>query len=358
MSAGFSARRGIALYLLVWMMLALLFAALMTATLGASWIRAFLFAVPATMVYAVAAGFSSYYLCRAYPLADKRPVAIVSVFLVSAMFAAAFWTSFCLVWDNMWLALELDWAGLGMAPQMRAIIFSLGVILYGLAAVAHYLAIEFERARAAERRGFTAALAAQEAELRMLRSQIDPHFLFNSLNSISALTSIDAARARAMTLQLADFFRHSLSLEAHQRVTLADEAMLATRFLAIEQVRFGARLVVHQEISADAAACLLPPMILQPLVENAVKHGIGSLPGGGAIHIRGWRAGSVLHVVVENDVDPDAGGSGTLGIGLENVRLRLTASYAHEASVHAGRDDNRFRVALQLPADTGEFACA
>ncbi len=358
MTAGLSARRGIALYLLVWLMLALLFAALIGATLAATWSQAVLFAVPATMVYAVAAGFSSYYLCRAYPLAEKRPLAIVSVFLVSAVFSGAFWTSFCMMWDGMWLSLSLDWAGVGMAPQMRAIIFSLGVILYGLASMVHYLAIEFERARAAERRGFEAALAAQEAELRMLRSQIDPHFLFNSLNSISALTSIDAARARAMTLQLADFFRHSLGLEAHQRVTLDAEAMLADRFLAIEAVRFGARLAVRQEIADDARNCLLPPMILQPLVENAVKHGIGSLPEGGEVHISAWRAGSILHVVVDNDVDADMRDGNARGIGLANVRQRLSTMYGHQASVHWARENNRFRVALQLPAHTGEQPCA
>src|SRR5690606_35448398 len=142
-------------------------------------------------------------------------------------------------------------------------------------ACAHYLALEFERARGLERRELELRLLAQDAELRMLRTQIDPHFLFNSLNSISALTAIDAGAARDMTLQLAGFFRQTLGLEAHRKVTLRAELELVERFLAIERVRFGPRLAVERQVSTDAEACLLPPMILQPLVENAVKHGIG-----------------------------------------------------------------------------------
>jgi len=188
----------------------------------------------------------------------------------------------------------------------------------------------------------------------MLRTQIDPHFLFNSLNSISALTSQDPQRARAMTLQLAEFFRHTLGLEAHRKVTLEAEARLVMHFLAIEKVRFGARLMVEQEIAEDAKECLLPPMILQPLVENAVKHGIGQLPGGGTVRIKAVRSGSLLQVEVENDVDEDLPAASGNGIGLANVRQRLAALYGHEASVSWTRAQQTFRVALTLPAETTE----
>ncbi|UUZ54921.1 histidine kinase [Massilia sp. H-1] len=234
--------------------------------------QALLFAIPVTLVYGCAAGFSSYYLCRAYPLADKAIVAILAVFGFSAMISAMLWTAFAIMWNGLWQEL-----GVPLTAPLRATVFGLGVVLYGLSAIAHYLAIEFQRARSAERRELESQLMAQEAELRMLRTQIDPHFLFNSLNSISALTSQDPKRAREMTLQLAEFFRHTLGLEAHRKVTLEAEAKLLMHFLAIEKVRFGARLMVEQDIAEDANACLLPPMILQPLVENAVKHGIGQL---------------------------------------------------------------------------------
>jgi two-component system, LytTR family, sensor histidine kinase AlgZ len=346
-----STRRGAALYLLVWLMLGIVLAALVVAATGAGWINALLFALPATLVYGCAAGFSSYYLCSAYPLADKPIISIVLVLSVSAMISALLWSAFCVAWNSLWQEL-----GVPLAAPLKAAIFGLGMILYGLSAIAHYLAIEFQRARAAERRELESRLMAQEAELRMLRTQIDPHFLFNSLNSISALTSQNPAGAREMTLQLAEFFRHTLGLEAHRRVSLEAEVKLLMHFLAIEKVRFGARLTVEQEIGDDAKSCLLPPMILQPLVENAVKHGIGNLPGGGTVRIAARREGSLLHVRIENDVDADLArfGAGAGGIGLANVRQRLVTIYGHLASVNWMREDQHFRVVLTLPFETTE----
>jgi LytS/YehU family sensor histidine kinase len=238
--------------------------------------------------------------------------------------------------------------------------FALGVILYGLAAAVNYLLIEAERVRQLETRELQIRLTAQDAELRMLRTQVDPHFLFNSLNSISALTSIDPAAARAMTLRLAAFFRLSLGLHADRKVALDRELALVRDFLAIEQVRFGERLRFEAAVSPETEACLVPPMLLQPLVENAVKHGIGQMIDSGLVRIRAVRAGSLLRIAVENDVDPDSpcrkGIDTGTGTGLENVRRRLAAAYGIEASVHWGREGNTFRVELALPAEPAEVA--
>ncbi len=349
MQGSFSTRRGAALYLLVWTMLGIVVAALAVGATGAGWIDSLLFAIPATLMYGCAAGFSSYYLCRAYPLSDKRLMSILLVVGVSAIISAALWTGFCILWNGMWQVV-----GPLLAAPFRATIFGLGVMLYGLSAIANYLAIEFQRARNAERRELESQLMAQEAELRMLRTQIDPHFLFNSLNSISALTSHNPAGAREMTLQLSEFFRHTLGLEAHRKVTLDAEVKLLTHFLAIEKVRFGARLQVEQSIDPQAGACLLPPMILQPLVENAVKHGIGNLPAGGTIRIEARREGSILRVWIENEVDEDLPAASGKGIGLANVRQRLATLYGHEASVSWTREDQSFQVVLALPFETTE----
>ncbi|RSZ59798.1 histidine kinase [Massilia atriviolacea] len=352
MQGPFSTRRGAGLYLLAWLLLAIVFAGLIVAASGAAWTGGLLFTVPVTLLYGCAAGFSAYYLCRAYPLGERSAVSVLAVFAAASTLASLLWTALCSAWNAVCEAIT-------MSAPLHAAIFGLGVMLYALSAVAHYLALEFQRARAAERRELEVALMAQDAELRMLRTQIDPHFLFNSLNSISALTSIDPARARDMTVRLADFFRHSLGLEAGRKVTLEAEATLALHFVAIEKVRFGARLNIEQDIDPAALACLLPPMILQPLVENAVKHGIAQLTGGGTIRIAAQRAGSILKIVVENDIDADPPAAGGNGIGLANVRQRLAATYGHEASIHWAREAQQFRVALSLPAHTTENeACA
>jgi LytS/YehU family sensor histidine kinase len=155
-----------------------------------------------------------------------------------------------------------------------------------------------------------------------------------------------------MVNELAAFFRHSLGLPVDRKVTLAQELTLVRHFVAIEQVRFGPRLRFEAEVGEGAGECLLPPMLLQPLVENAVKHGIGQMVEPGTIRIQAARAGSLLRIQVENDVDPDCVPKTGMGIGLENVRQRLATSYGHEASARWAREETCFRVALTLPFDT------
>lgn len=352
MQGPFASRRGAALYLLACLLLALVLAALVSSTTGAGWINSVLFTVPLLLLYGVGCGFSAYYLCRAWPLAQQSGMSILAVFVVSAAMASAGWTGLGNAWNALLQSTGEPWAGIDMGAMLKALMFALGVVLYGLSALGNYLAIELAKVRESERRELEARVTAQDAELRMLRSQIDPHFLFNSLNSISALTSINPAGARAMTLRLADFFRHTLGLEAHRKVTLEAEVTLALHFLAIEQVRFGDRLTVERDVADDALACLLPPMILQPLVENAVKHGIGNLTEGGAVRIAAARVGSQLRLAVENDVDADLPAAPGSGIGLANVRQRLAAAYGAQAAIHWTRRGNRFRVELTLPFET------
>jgi sensor histidine kinase YesM len=353
-------------YLLAWLMLGLLMAAMLVFG-GAGWAASLLFAVPLALLYAYATGFSAYYVCRAWPLGQAPAAVVVAAIAITAACAAALWCAIGAAWNSLLATLVAALAPqagtLVLSAPVLASMFGLGMILYGLAAVVNYLLIESERVRRLETQRLQMRLAARDAELRMLRAQIDPHFLFNSLNSISALTSLDPAGARAMTLQLADFFRHTLGLCADRPVTLAEELGLVRRFVAIEQLRFGARLRFEEAVDPDAGDCLLPPMLLQPLVENAIKHGIGGMIGPGTVRIAAARGGSVLRIRIENDVDADdafaasgttsgatSGTASGIGLGLDNVRQRLAAAYAHRASVHAARAGTRFVVELALPA--------
>jgi two-component system sensor histidine kinase AlgZ len=369
----FASWRSTRLYLLAWLMLGLLLAAMLAAG-GADWSASLLFAVPLAIVYAYATGYSAYYVCRAYPLGQAPLPAIVAGVGLSAACVAALWCGLGLAWRSLLASLRLTLgeqpppalhgelvAGLAAgAPQLAPLLapmFGLGVILYGLAVAVNYLVLESERVRRLETQELETRLMARDAELRMLRTQVDPHFLFNSLNSISALTTLDPAGARAMTLRLAEFFRHSLGLQADRKVTLDTELELVRHFLAIEQVRFGERLRVAIEADADALSCLLPPLLLQPLAENAVKHGIGRMLEPGLVRIEAARAGSLLRIRIENDVDADEadekGAPGGAGIGADNVRRRLAAAYGHEAGARWTREEGRFRVELVLPAETG-----
>jgi two-component system, LytTR family, sensor histidine kinase AlgZ len=214
-----------------------------------------------------------------------------------------------------------------------------------------YVLIAFEASRAAEARALETSILARDAELRALKAQVNPHFLFNSLNSISALTSIDPARAREMCILLGDFLRMTLGLGEKAAVPLREELELLKRFLAIEKVRFGARLQVDEQIDPQAESCLVPPLILQPLVENAIVHGIANLTQGGTVRLKvlcneGW-----LQISIENSFDPEAARSRKGGLGLSNVRQRVEARYPKQGSVRAEAEEDSFRVYISIPAE-------
>jgi two-component system, LytTR family, sensor histidine kinase AlgZ len=346
---------GLALYLAVWSLIAPALGKVVSLVAPSPVPNAMLFAVPGTLLFAVAAGFSAYYLCRANPLGGaKHPGLVLLALGAGAALISLVWIGALQLWNMVCLSFGLWWAGIPFSAQLMALLFTLGLLLYGLLAAINYLGIEFVRARNAEKRELEMQLLAQDAELRMLRTQIDPHFLFNSLNSISALTSQDPKGAREMTLQLASFFRQSLGMESHRKVSLEQEMVLIRHFLAIEKVRFGERLLVEEAVEKGALECCVPPMIIQPLVENAIKHGISQLPEGGLVMVAAWRDGSQLRITVHNAMDEEAPEARGNGIGLTNVRQRLAAAYGHEASVQWDREGGSFMVNITMPAQTGD----
>jgi hypothetical protein len=172
-------------------------------------------------------------------------------------------------------------------------------------------------------------------ELAALQARINPHFLFNTLNSIAALIREDPHRAEAMTLQLSSLFRYTLQAPRSGLVTVAEEATIVEGYLAIEQERLGERLTYHIDIDDAVLRLRVPPLVLQPLVENAIKHGIAPSVRGGTVSVRGWMEGDTVSLEVENtgvgDGEGDRETAGT-GEGLDNVRRRLRATFGHTAS--------------------------
>jgi LytS/YehU family sensor histidine kinase len=216
----------------------------------------------------------------------------------------------------------------------------------------HYVLLAFEAAREAERREAEMRLLAREAELKALKSQVQPHFLFNCLNSISALAASDPARAREMCLGLADFLRRSLAVGEKTSIRVGEELWLARSYLEVERVRFGDRLLVEEAIEPSGEECLVPPLLLQPLVENAVVHGISTLAQGGAVRLEARRTGNRLRIVIENPFDPDVPLRPPGGLGLKIVRDRLTALYGSDAIFAARRLDGNHLAVISIPART------
>jgi signal transduction histidine kinase len=193
---------------------------------------------------------------------------------------------------------------------------------------------------------------AVSAQLAALRAQVNPHFFFNSLNSIAQLISTDPAKAEACVERLAEIFRYMLTRTTTEFVPLADELQIAEAYLDIERARFGDDLVVTEEIDERARPLLLPGLILQPLIENAVKHGISQKIGGGSVLIRAALDNGTLNLTVHDTgvgIKP-RGREFERGIGLRNVRDRLVKLYGPDyAPSITSADGEGTTVTLRIP---------
>ena len=341
----------LALYLGAWTLVGVLLAALLAGPGGLAMTRSLAVSVPLALVYAFFC-LSAWYVARSTPLGPTGGVRLIVTALTASVISSAAW----LVVARGWLEVFAEGSQLApreLFPALRALIFGFGLLLYLLSITVSYLLVAFERSREAERRGLQAQVLAREAELRSLRTQIDPHFLFNTLHSISALTTADPPAARRMCVLLGDFLRDSLALGSEGRITIDRELQLATQFLEIERVRFGDRLRIDVRSSATGR-WTVPPLLLQPLVENAVTHGVAHVIEGGVIRIAISNAGTSLTIDVDNPCDPDRPRRTGTGLGLSNVRARLHAIYGDRAGVSAGEANGSWsvRVTLPEPADS------
>jgi len=233
---------------------------------------------------------------------------------------------------------------------LRRITYQLPVF-WGLVGVAHALRF-YEHTKTRERREAELETRLAQARLQALRMQLNPHFLFNTLNSIASLVH-EQPQAEEMIEALSDLLRLTLSASDRQEVALREELHFLERFLLIEQIRFGDRLHVEKHIQASALDAVVPILILQPVVENAVKHGIETQIAPGVIRIGVERVGEVLRLEVsDNGRGLGASGDGKVkeGVGLSNTRARLKELYGARASLelHPGKPCG-LSVQIQIP---------
>ncbi len=293
------------------------------------------------------------YSCKTSPVERTDAWRLVGTHVLASLIMGILWYSlartitFTISFGPALQGLDQRFSGKGL------LVFLDGAAFYWLAVFYYYVVFARENSMKAEARVMETTMLARDAELKALKAQLNPHFLFNSLNSISALTSIDAGRARDMCILLADFLRTTLKVGENPVIPFSEELGLAERFLAIEKVRFGARLNTEEAIEEDARRCLLPPLLLQPLVENAVARGIANLPEGGTVRIAARCTNGRMIVTIENSFDPDAPPRKGNGMGLRNVRERLEARYGKDATLRTSAEGEKFEATVVLPAETG-----
>lgn len=210
-------------------------------------------------------------------------------------------------------------------------------------------------ARAAELRRGSLETQQLATRLRLLQAQVEPHFLFNTLSNVRRLCQTDASAGRAMLAQLSRYLRAALPRMRSHETTLAEEIDLVSAYLGVQKIRMGERLATSIEAPPALLKALVPPMMLATLVENAVKHGIGPLAEGGSIRVRAERAGDTLRLSVADDGRGLTAASGS-GVGLANIRARLSALYGERADLRLEANHPRGVVAMVSLPLAGEAA--
>ncbi len=344
------------LYLLAWIPLAALLAYLMAATAGMTRREAISLSLPLCFLYAFIC-LSAWYSCRAIPSGRSTLGKLLEVHVTAALVASVLWILCAELLAYIFTAMSFFPGVTGRLSRTIPILLGTGVILYLFSVSFYYVLLAVEASQAAEAQAMQARVLARDAELRALKAQVNPHFLFNSLNSISALTTSDAAKAREMCVLLGDFLRRTLGLGEKSTIPLEEEMSLIHAFLAVEKIRFGARFRMEENVAEDTLKMDVPPLLLQPLVENAFTHGISNLVEGGWIRLDALCQNGALSIVVENTFDPDAPPRRQKnGMGLLNVRQRLEARYGGRATFNVRTEGDRFSVAITLPAEREEHA--
>ena len=273
----------------------------------------------------------------------------VAVGLIGAFLMALIITTVMMMMNRVIMPLP-GFAPFNLVESAQWVLVWLG---YFLAWTGTHLALTYHwDSQEHQRRAALLAEMTLDAQMTALRYQLDPHFLFNTLNSISSLVGDHRnAEAEAMILNLATFVRSTLTSAPTGTIALSEEIELQRLYLAIEQARFGDRLKVEIELPEPLSGARVPALILQPLVENAIRHGVGRSEQSLTIRIAAMEKNGSVKIVVEDDGEaPARTGGGKPGVGLANVRARLSAHFGDKAGLEAGpKPDRGFRASLRLP---------
>jgi two-component system LytT family sensor kinase len=292
---------------------------------------------------------SLWYPFRYFNTGDRRPVSLISNLVVSGAISVSLW----MLLTNFVMSVIL--------PEQNSyqeywdITFpyrvGTGIFIYGLVILTYFL---FETlTNLSEKKAKEARLESlvKETELKMLRSQINPHFLFNSLNSISSLTLTDPEKAREMVVKLSEFMRYALSRKNEQPVPLKSEIENLQLYLDVEKVRFGDKLTTEEIIENSCLDFKIPVMILQPLYENAIKYGVYESTETVKIKTQAKNIDGYVEITISNDYDPSPSSRGGTGTGLLNVTRRLELYYGNKASLKTLKENGVFIVTMYLPKE-------
>ena len=290
-----------------------------------------------------------WYPFRFFNTTSSRTIVLISNLIASGAFTVTLWIIITKFLVSVIFPGEIGYEDYWVATFPYRV--GSGVFIYGLIILTYYLFVSLSNL--AEKNAKEARLESivKETELKMLRSQINPHFLFNSLNSITSLTVTDPEKARTMVIKLSDFMRYALSRKDEQPVTLQSELDNLRLYLDIEKVRFGDKLTIEENIDPGCLGALLPVMLLQPLYENAIKHGVYESSEKVKITTNVEFSDGFIEIAISNNFDPEASPVKGTGTGLVNVSRRLELMYGSKAVLRTEKLIDSFLVKIFIPAD-------
>ena len=294
-------------------------------------------------------GLSLWYPFSFFNKGEIRPTVLISNIVVSGAISISLWV---LITKYLMLLVVPDKTiYLTYWDDTFPYRIGTGVFIYGIMILSYYLFVSLSNLSEKNAKEARLETLLKETELKMLRSQINPHFLFNSLNSISSLTITDPEKARDMVIKLSEFMRYALSKKDEQPVSFRSELENLRLYLDIEKVRFGDRLSIEENIDENCLEIKMPVMILQPLYENAVKHGVYESTECVRIKTQAYITDGHIKITISNNYDAAPSSRRGTGTGLLNVARRLELFYGNMASIKALKENGVYTVDLYIPTD-------
>jgi sensor histidine kinase YesM len=339
-------RRSILIYSLVWLMVA--------ASQGLIYLYVFSFPMSVVVSDALLSsllfgfmGLLAWYPTRYIPFQRQSPVYSILAHVVAGIVIMGSWVLLSIGVLNTFFSTQADYIEfLNQTVAWRAM---LGGLIYLVLVLIYYLVSNSQKLQERSQQEERLKGLVRDAELNMLKSQINPHFLFNSLNSIASLTMTNPDEAREMIIRLSDFLRYSLKHRENEYVPLGEELGRMKDYLAIEKVRFGEKLLYEFKISGDCEEFPVPTMIFQPLFENAIRHSVYESVDPITVKFSCTREQEHMKAVISNDYDPGIPSRKGTGVGLQNVRQRIALAYKENGTIQWTGKDGVFTVTILFP---------
>jgi LytS/YehU family sensor histidine kinase len=339
-------RRSILIYSLVWIVVA--------ATQGGLYYWVFGFSLPVVISDALLSsllfgfmGLLAWYPTRYIPFQKQSPLYSIIAHFVAGIVVLGSWVLVTVaILNAIFSPREAYVEFLNNTIAWRAM---LGALIYLVLVLIYYLVSNSQKLQERAQQEERLKGLVRDAELNMLKSQINPHFLFNSLNSISSLTMSNPEEAREMIIRLSDFLRYSLKHRENEYVPLKEELGRMKDYLAIEKIRFGEKLLYTFDVHEACEDFPVPTMIFQPLFENAIRHSVYESVDPVSISFSCVTGEGNMKAVISNDYDPSVPSRKGTGVGLQNVRQRIALSYKEKGSVQWSANEGVFTVTILFP---------